>query len=186
MNRLVLFSFILLVGSPNIRGSSFYTSKVASVHNGDVFVLESGEPVGLVGINCPSFSHREEQHRESKRKNVSVYLIRQTGLNARRFARRRIKNKDITIEVPSGHSASEKQKKMTMAYIHLPTVNENDFSQVKSYDDYTLNEILIREGYCTADRLQTHELKDEFLALEGEARESKKGIWAYLSRKNIY
>jgi micrococcal nuclease len=119
------------------------------VIDGDTVELEGGERVRLIGVNTPESV--------DPRRPVERF-----GKEAFEFTRRLAEGKALRLEYDA---ETRDQYGRTLAYIYLP-------------DGTLLNAEIIRQGYGFAYTRFPYRRTQEFVALEREAREHGRGLWA--------
>jgi endonuclease YncB( thermonuclease family) len=152
-------------GAGNIEVSPEQYHKVAFVYDGDTVLLDSGEKVRLLGINCPEMDHSGE---DSEFKAAA----------AQYFTRERVKGTRVWLE-----QASEKHDRYDrlLAYVFLE-------------DGGMLNLLLVREGLAHV-MFDGKNMRYRSLLLDSQrkAMKAKRGIWRrpvggnekiYLGNKN--
>jgi endonuclease YncB( thermonuclease family) len=118
------------------------------VIDGDTIELEGGERVRLIGVNTPESV--------DPRRPVERF-----GKEAAAFTRRLAEGKFVRLEYDE---ESRDQYGRTLAYIYLP-------------NGTLLNAEIIRQGYGFAYTRFPYRRTQEFVALEREAREQRRGLW---------
>jgi micrococcal nuclease len=127
-----------------------YGEKVRYVIDGDTVVLEDNERVRLIGINAPEVDHRKYGKTGQKFGNASkAYLEKLIG------------GKDVSLE--SGTEAYDRFGRR-LAYLYL-------------HDGTFVNREMVRLGYAETFRKFPFEFREEFFALEAEARNNRLGMW---------
>ncbi len=118
------------------------------VIDGDTLELQGGERVRLIGVNTPESVDPRRP-------------IERFGKEAADFTRRMVEGKTVRIEYDD---ELKDQYGRTLAYVFLP-------------DGTLLNAEIIRQGYGFAYTRFPYRYQQEFVALEREAREQRRGLW---------
>jgi micrococcal nuclease len=121
----------------------------ARVIDGDTLELASGLKLRLIGVDTPETVHPQ--------KPVEAF-----GKEASEFTRHMVEGKRVRLEYD--WQRSDKYGR-TLAYVYLE-------------DGTFLNAELIRQGYGHAYTRFPFKHLDDFRALEREARQQKRGLWA--------
>jgi micrococcal nuclease len=122
---------------------------VERVVDGDTLVLDGGERVRLIGVDTPE---SVDPHRPVER----------FSKEAAAFTRRLAEGKRARLEF--GDESRDRFKR-TLAYVWLE-------------DGTFLNAEIIRQGYGHAYTRFPFRYAEQFRALEREARENRRGLWA--------
>lgn len=130
---------------PNITFNAYVTRIV----DGDTFVLENGQRVRLIGIDCPETNHPvkgKEPH----------------GKEATEFTRYFIEGKKIKLELDI--ELHDRYNRL-LAYVYV--------------DDIFLNDTLLLTGMAQITTFPPNvKYVDRFLESQDKARNQKTGIWA--------
>ena len=119
------------------------------VVDGDTLVLDGGERVRLIGVDTPETV--------DPRRPVQYF-----GKEASAFTRRLAQGKTVRLEYDQD---TRDRYERTLAYVYFS-------------DGTFLNAELIRQGYGHAYTRFPFRYQGQFLALEREAREQGRGLWA--------
>ena len=123
--------------------------RVERVVDGDTLVLDGGERVRLIGVDTPETVHPSKP-------------VEHFGREASAFTKRMAAGRRVRLEF---HLERQDRYGRTLAYVYL--------------DDGTfLNAELIRQGFGHAYTRFPFRYLEEFRALEREAREQRRGLWA--------
>jgi micrococcal nuclease len=118
------------------------------VVDGDTLVLDGGERVRLIGVNAPESV--------DPRRPVEPF-----GEESAAFTRRMAEGRRVRLEFDLER---RDQYGRTLAYVFLE-------------DGTFLNAEIIRQGYARAYTGFPFRYRDEFVALEREARRERRGLW---------
>lgn len=173
MRRLIivslLFSMLIFAGcsddqAPNSGSLTNQTTNIESqledsypvirVVDGDTIIVDidgAEERIRMIGIDTPESVHPDES------KNIEY------GKIASDFTKEQLENKAVALE----YDVQERDKYgRILAYVYL--------------DGKMYNKTLLEEGHAKVATYPPNvKYVDEFTALQEQARENKKGIWAY-------
>jgi micrococcal nuclease len=135
--------------SPARPGPASVTRLCVRVVDGDTLELDGGERVRLIGVDTPETV--------DPRRPVQYF-----GKEASAFTRRLAQGNTVRLEYDQD---TQDRYGRTLAYVYLP-------------DGAFLNAEIIRQGYGHAYTRFPFRYQAEFLALEREAREQGRGLWA--------
>ena len=121
---------------------------VTRVLDGDTVKLDSGETVRLIGVDAPELHHPE-------------LPVQRFGQEAGDFLKRMLEGFEVTLEMEPAEMKDKYGR--TLAYVWK--------------GDRLANKELIRRGYAYAYTRFDFRRRDEFLALEKEARRAQYGLW---------
>lgn len=124
--------------------------RVRHVVDGDTLILEDNQRLRLIGVDTPEVDHPRYNR-----------VGEPFGEEAKQFLKSKIEGKEVRLE--SGAEAYDKYGRR-LAFVYV--------------DGECLNETLLREGYAEAIRYLRYEQKEQYLALEEDARRAGKGMWA--------
>ena len=124
---------------------------VRYVVDGDTFILQSNEHVRMIGIDAPEVEHRA-YHKKGE----------PFGREAKGYLAALIQGRDV--ELRAGAEPFDRFGRR-LAYVYLP-------------DGTFVNRQMVADGYAEVMRKFPFDYKAEFFALEREAREAKRGLWA--------
>jgi micrococcal nuclease len=122
---------------------------VVRVIDGDTLLLDNDERVRLIGVDTPESV--------DPRRPVEYF-----GKEAAAFVRRLAEGRRVRLE--SGDESRDRYDR-TLAYVYLE-------------DGTFLNAEIIRQGYGHAYTRYPFRYAEQFRALEREARENQRGLWA--------
>jgi len=127
---------------------------VTKVIDGDTFWIddgsEKGKKVRLIGIDCP-------ETRRTRKKEVGYY-----GKEAKEYVKKRLDGQSVRLVFDVDQTDHYGR---LLAYVYLE-------------DGTFLNAELMELGYAEVMTIQPNSLyADEFVALQREARENKRGMW---------
>lgn len=149
---LVLLIFLSAIPSPAQTSSKWY--QVSKIVDGDTFWIINGknenEKIRLIGVDAP-------ESRKSGKKEIGYY-----GKESKIYLEQLLTGKKVRLE----YDVSKYDRyKRTLAYVYL----ENGTF---------LNAHLIKNGYASTLTVPPNvRYADQFVQLQKEAREKKKGLW---------
>lgn len=140
--------------TPRAIAPSRGSSRVVSVIDGSTLEIEGYEKIRLIGVATPETRHPT--------KPVEYF-----GKEASAFTARLIEGKAVRLEYDPANAATnhKNKEKCTLAYVFLE-------------DGTLLNAEILKQGYGHAYTKLPFTKMEEFRALEREAREHKRGLWA--------
>lgn len=122
---------------------------VERVVDGDTLLLDGGERIRLLGVDTPETVHPERP-------------VERFGREASKFTRRLAEGRSVRLEFDQERTDRYGR---TLAYVYLE-------------DGTFLNAEIIRQGYGFAYTRFPFRYLEEFRALEREARDARRGLWA--------
>ncbi|MGA2631212.1 MAG: thermonuclease family protein [Terriglobia bacterium] len=134
--------------APDAKGVSVSRACVRVI-DGDTIQLDGGERVRLIGVDTPETV--------DPRRPVQYF-----GKEASAFTRRLAEGRTVRLEF--GDETFDRYHR-TLAYVYLP-------------DGTFLNAEIIRQGYGFAYTRFPFRYQEEFVRLERQAREERRGLWA--------
>jgi len=149
----------LILGGLLLLGSpaAGYEATVVRVIDGDTILLSNGEKVRYIGINTPEIHHPT--------RGKEPY-----GQEAKEANRRLVEGKTVRLEFDV--QQRDKYGRL-LAYVHL--------------DGQMVNRRLVRDGYAEVATYPPNvRHQDEFLKLQGEAREQQRGLWGDAEARTYY
>ena len=134
---------------------------VTWIYDGDTLKIDPVGKVRLIGIDTPE---RENSKRDQYliKQGVSAARQRQIYQRAKEFNIKQVKGQRVTLLLDD--SPRDRHGRL-LAYVHLP-------------DGRLLNRLLLEQGLAVVYRRFKFKMKEDFLAAEKQARESKTGLWA--------
>lgn len=125
-------------------------AKVIRVVDGDTIEIDSGEKVRMIGVDTPETVHPTK-------------AVEQYGKEASAFTKSRLEGKNVWIEY--GVERTDKYGRL-LGYVWLA-------------DGSMFNATLLREGYAQVYTWPPNvKYVEQFVQLQKEAREAKRGLWA--------
>lgn len=135
---------------PNGVPAGAQEAKVIRVVDGDTIEITGGEKVRMIGVNTPETVHPTK-------------AVEQYGKEASAFTKSRLEGKNVWIEY--GVERTDKYGRL-LGYVWLA-------------DGSMFNATLLREGYAQVYTWPPNvKYVEQFVQLQKEAREAKRGLWA--------
>jgi endonuclease YncB( thermonuclease family) len=122
--------------------------RVARVLDGDTIVLDNGETVRLIGVDAPETHHPE-------------IPVQRFAEESAEYLKRLVEGFECTLELEEGNLRDPYGR--LLAYVFV--------------DGRNINAEMIRKGYAYAYRIFSYSRREDFIALEHEAREHQRGLW---------
>ncbi|MBI5168010.1 MAG: thermonuclease family protein [Candidatus Eisenbacteria bacterium] len=136
-------------GAPDTALARAGLRRCERVIDGDTVVLDGGERVRLLGVDTPEVHHP---------KKPEQYF----GRRASAYTESRLEGRAVRLEYDRRRTDRYGR---TLAYVYL--------------GDTLFNRELVANGYAEVYRDDRYRTKQEFLALEREARRALAGMWAH-------
>jgi len=134
---------------------------VNGVYDGDTLDIEPHGKVRLIGIDTPEKDH-SYRDRYLEKQGISASRQREIYQAAKHFNIRHVKGQPVTLV--TGQPQRDRHGRL-LAYVYLA-------------DGRLLNSMLLDQGLAVVYRKFTFRLKEDFLAVEKQARQAKVGLWA--------
>lgn len=131
-------------------------SQVTRVIDGDTVVLDNGEHVRLIGVDTTEKSH-------------PLKPLQFFSEEASKFTKNLVEGKQVRLEYDKERRGKYGR---LLAYVYL-------------MDGTFVNAEIIRQGYGFAYTKYPFKYKKQFVSLEKEARENKRGYWRYGGRGEL-
>lgn len=138
--------------------------RVERVVDGDTLILENGERLRLIGIDCPEMHESDKLYRDSRRTKQDRRIIQELGRRAYEFTKKLVEGKHVSLEFDV-----EKRDRYgrLLAYVFL-----------KDKDSTFVNAKIIEEGYASLMTIPPNvKYADLFLKLYQQARTNRRGLW---------
>lgn len=135
---------------------------VERVIDGDTILLSNGEKVRFIGIDTPELSQSLKLYEDVRRSGQDIKAIQELGQEAYEFTRNLLEGKRVRLEFDVDQ---RDRYGRLLAYVFLE-------------DGTFINAKILEEGYGSIMTIPPNiKYRDQLLALQGDAREKKKGIW---------
>ncbi len=164
------FSFLLvLIGllcvflfSVTVKTNVYGDILIVKVFDGDTILLENGEKVRLIGIDCPEAYESDKLYRDIQRTGQDIKTIQEMGKKACDFTRNLVMGKKVRLEIDV--EKRDKYKRL-LAYAYLQ-------------DGTFVNAKIVEQGYAQPMTIPPNvKYAKLFQKLYQEARENKRGLW---------
>jgi len=187
---LIVVAFLAL--SPAVLAQETYT--VSRVVDGDTIILNNGERVRLIGVDTPDLRDPGRNRRNAERFGIELEHYESYAQKAKDFVQELVEREKITLVFdPINEKINHRDKYgRLLAYVKIPLVPElpersipdldlaiNVIPREETHDEMyiDLNGSIVRSGHGLVYRRFDFKYKDEFLELEQEAKENRRGLW---------
>lgn len=133
---------------------------VTWVYDGDTLKVDPIGKVRLIGIDTPE-REASQRDRYLTKQGISAARQRQVYQLAKQFNIEHVKGKIVTLALDD---PPRDRHGRLLAYVYLP-------------DGQLLNRVLLEQGFAVVYRRFEFRMKEEFLIAEGQAKQSKSGLW---------
>jgi len=171
----------ILLFSVTAKENTYDNILVVKVFDGDTILLESGEKVRLIGIDCPEAYESDKLVRDAQRIGQDIKAIIEMGKKATEFTKNLIEGKRIRLELDV--ERKDKYGRL-LAYVFLKAPNlriigDTDTAKFKNGIPYSfVNADIIVDGFAQPMTILPNiKYADLFQKLYQEARENKRGLW---------
>jgi len=179
---LVLIGLLyILLFSVTAKENTYDNILVVKVFDGDTILLESGEKVRLIGIDCPEAYESDKLVRDAQRIGQDIKAIIEMGKKATEFTKNLIEGKRIRLELDV--ERKDKYGRL-LAYVFLKAPNlriigDTDTAKFKNGIPYSfVNADIIVDGFAQPMTILPNiKYAELFQKLYQEARENKRGLW---------
>jgi micrococcal nuclease len=160
LSLLFCLSFILVLSACAEEPEKVLQGTVSWVYDGDTLKVDPHGKVRLIGIDTPE---RGDSKRDNYliKKGISAARQREIYQQAKEFNIKRVKGQQVTLTLDD---PERDRHGRLLAYLHLP-------------DGRLLNRVLLEQGLAVVYRRFAFQMKEDFLAAEGEAKRNKLGLW---------
>ncbi len=148
---------------------------VSKVSDGDTLHVQADgadHTVRLIGVDTPELHESDKLERDAARTKQDKRTIQALGRRARDFTRRLCEGKACRLEYdPANASSGHRDKyQRLLAYVFVPGDGSNEL---------LANAEIIRAGFGAALTSYPYDeaRKAEFLSLQREARNARRGLW---------
>ncbi|MBL7130428.1 MAG: thermonuclease family protein [Candidatus Omnitrophica bacterium] len=179
---LVLIGLLyILLFSVTAKKNTYDNILVVKVFDGDTILLESGEKVRLIGIDCPEAYENDKLTRDAQRTGQDIKAIIEMGKKATEFTKNLIEGKKIRLELDV--ERKDKYERL-LAYLFLKASNlriirDTDTTKFKNGIPYLfVNAEIIADGFAQPMAIPPNvKYAELFQKLYQDARENKRGLW---------
>lgn len=159
-------------------------AKVVRVMDGSILVLEGGQEVRLIGVNAPSIYDDLSAFSEAEK-----IRKHEMALEVKNFVKYLVEGRMVRFELDPMHGKAYGHKDaegriLSYAWFTAPVFERPpdwlviDPSIETGYHDAFLNAVILRAGYAKTDLRWPFQFGEKFLALQNEAENAKRGMWA--------
>ena len=198
LNKLVMFFFILMLllgGCQKVyQDLPFFNTysyvEVVKVFDGDTILLDNGEKVRLIGLDCPEMYDSDKLSRDVLNTGQDRETIKKNGQKASHFTKNLVFKRTVQLEFDI--ERKDKYGRL-LAYvwiknphldidlmnnsdIYVTGLRKNSADEMEPY--IFLNATIIKAGYAIPMKVPPNARYAEmFLKLYKEAKENKRGLW---------
>jgi len=187
---LALLTTTLFLYPTYLQAESVHT--VSRVIDGNTLELSNGEQVRLIGVDTPEFKDQERNRRNAQRLGIDPEHYASYAQKAKDYLRR-IEGVAVKLEYDEINESIRHRDKYdrVLAYVYayafakaregfVPDGVYERWSDDQSKGNimHLMNAKLVALGYGLTYSRFDFKYKERFLELEGEARDSKRGIWS--------
>jgi len=144
---------------------------VTRVVDGDTYELSDGRRVRLIGVDTPELHASAKLERDAERTGRDARTIQALGEAASRYAKQLMTGREVVLEFDPANAATGHRDRYgrTLAYVWVVRGSQRLFMA---------NARTIADGYANAYTAFPFRYRDEFVALEREARTAGRGLCA--------
>lgn len=170
------------------------TLTVQRVNDGATLELSDGRTVRLIGIDCPEIKDHDRNRRNAQKFGIEFEQYERYAGKAKEFVQELVEGEKITLVFdPINEKINHRDKYgRLLTYVKIPLAPElpersvpdldlviNVIPREETHDEMyiDLNGSIVRSGHGLVYRRFDFKYKDEFLELEAEAKENKRGVW---------
>lgn len=158
----VLFKSLLLL--PILIAACAHSVTVTRAVDGDTLALSNGKKIRLIGVDTPESFDNAKLARDSKATGQPSSEMQRLGKQSTEYTQSLVAGKRVRLEY--GRERKDKYGR-TLAYVFLT-------------DGKMLNREIIRQGFgCFYGRFP-FSYKQDFKAVQNEAKANKRGLWPQL------
>ena len=150
---------------------------VAAIIDGERLVLSDGSRVQLVGVDAIEKFSAAEVSKEVGRLGVDDESVRAKGGIAASYVSVLLKSRYIQVNYQESQiEGHDEGNPNDYKPVFISVLNEN------GWFDFVLNKKIIEDGYAFVDPKTPEALKAQFLALQKDAMQQGRGLWALNNR----
>lgn len=178
---------------------------VTRVIDGNSLQLSDGSIVRLIGVDCPEFKDQEENKKNAESLRIDPEHYSGFAEKAKAFVNMLVVGQQVRLEYDEANTATDNKDGYgrVLAYVvirqgpNAPYIYDQEKiplddllgdgpgilvpwgrgANVEEKFGYLLNGMIIRSGHGVVYRRFDFKYKPQFLELEKEAREQKRGLW---------
>ncbi|MBK8554061.1 MAG: thermonuclease family protein [Ignavibacteria bacterium] len=136
---------------------------VSRVIDGDTFKMSNGEKVRLIGIDTPEKYDSDKLEKNSSRTGRDKETIKKLGEASTEYVKKLVEGKRVTLVQDPGYDDKDKYGRL-LRYVYTE-------------DGIFVNAKILEDGYANVYYSNSISKQSEFVKLEKEARENKRGLW---------
>ena len=144
--------------------------QIAEVIDGDTLILDNNEKVRLIGVDTAEIIDDYGRNVKTARwTRIDASMIADYAFKAKAFVQKWLEGERVRLEFdPSNRS----------------TLHRDEFGRILAYvyresDNARLNAVLVQEGYGLTYRKFDFKYRNEYLLLEKDAKDNRRGFWRY-------
>ena len=190
--KIFIIAACILFSPVSVRAAEMYTLEtIRRVISGDVFKLESGKKVRLIGVDAPEDEPNRKAKEDSKRTGQDLNAIIKTGKTTTQWVKSRLEGKKIFLKYDKKRKGDRREE---LVYAYLFDVStfyggivvrerfedvQFDWWEVPERGRYVfINATIIKGGYATPVRnLPNVKYADFFEKVYREGKENSEGLW---------
>jgi len=167
---------------------------VERVIDGSTIKLSDGRTVRLIGVDCPEFKDHDRNRRNAERLGINFEHYEGYAQKSKDFVRELVGKEEVGLEFDEVNKSKDHKGiyGRTLAYVYRygrpysewqmgeGWVVESNQGEEQNQQRIFVNATLVNAGYCTAYTRFDFKYKEQFVELEQEAKEQRRGIWSSL------
>ena len=176
----------LPIGAERATGSArgLYVKRAV---DGDTLLLSNKVKVRLIGIDTPEWHSSRKLRKDAERNHRDALTIQKLGGRSARFVKELMEGREVHLKYEKSNrvQAHTDRYGRALAYVFFDPPRCEELSQemaeqvceLDSFEKGFLNALIIEAGYANAYTRYPFSHKDEFLRLQKQARENRRGLW---------
>ncbi|MBI4845706.1 MAG: thermonuclease family protein [Candidatus Omnitrophica bacterium] len=154
--------------------------KCVKVIDGDTIILEDGEKVRLIGIDCPEASVNDKLLYDSQITNRNSNEIIKMGKKATKFTKNLLENENVKLEFDL-EERDKYGRLLAYVFINVTNIKGENYLEYISLDEELylfINASIVKSGYAGLMTIPPNiKYSEMFEKLYQEARENNRGLW---------
>jgi micrococcal nuclease len=151
--------------SLKLQSEGAETTRVKRVLDGDTLELEDGRMIRLIGVDCPEFSQKTSNRISASKLGIPYPHFVSYAQESKDYLKERTGSGPVKIEMdPAAGNYVDPSGRL---WVYLQGKNNT-----------TINEDMIRQGYCFVHEKYRFLYREEFTGAEKEAKTEKLRIWS--------
>ena len=182
MRFFLAMAFLALLAPATLQAEEDWF-KVHEVYDGDTIQISYGPRVRLIGIDAPELHKNDKLYRDAEFHHQDPKKILKMGKKSFDVFKKMVGKGPVRME----YEEDRKDKyRRTLAYVFV-RMKEDRFAKIMKVSfpkgekpverEYMVNREMIRYGWAETFRAFDFRYKEEFLNLERQAKEDKRGLW---------